>query len=146
MYIGDHPNGEVALQRRKIGCRDAFNFGARIANGLGYRERVFSTLRELGWRRMQDMVTERDLCTMYRLTHDENGAELLRSRVVSRSDVSVRATGATSGNQLEVPRVRTEFARRSFFVRAVSAWNELPLATRAAPTISMFRSGIAHVI
>ena len=84
-----------------------------------------------------------DLCTMYRLIHDENAAELLRSRIVSRSNVSVRATRATCDGHLEVTRARTEFARRSFFIRAVRSWNGLPDDTRTSPSMSVFRRCIA---
>ena len=89
------------------------------------------------------MVTERDLCTVYRLVHDESSAELLRSRIISRSDVSYRDTRATGDGQLEVPGARTEFARRSFFNRGVRSWNDLPLNTRMAPSITVFKRRIA---
>ena len=128
-------------QKRRL--QRCVNFGARVVTGLGYREHISGALCELGWRPIQGMVAERDLCTMYRLVHDENAAELLRSRIVSRSVVSVRTTRATSDGHLEVPRARTELARRSFFIRAVRSWNDLPADTRAAPSISVFKKCIA---
>ena len=82
---------------------------------------------------------------MYRLINDESAAELLRSRIVSHSHVYVRVTRATCDGRLEVPRARTEFARRSFFSRAVRSWNELPGDVRAAPPISVFKRCIADV-
>ena len=129
--------GCTVTQKRRL--QKCMNFGARIVTGLGYREHVSGTLRELGWRNIDDMVTERDLHTMYRLTHDESGPELLRSRITSRADISTRETRATDDGQLEVPRARTELARRSFFIRAVKAWNEMPADVRCSPTMSIFK-------
>ena len=130
----------VTQKRRLQRC---VNFGARLVSGLGYGDHISGALCELGWRPIQDMVAERDLCTMYRLIHDENAAELLRSRIVSRSNVSARATRATCDGHLEVTRARTEFARRSFFIRAVRSWNGLPADTRTSPSMSAFRRCIA---
>ena len=50
-------------------------------------------------------------------------SEVLREGILRRSDVSVRRTRATESGQLQLPKVRTELARRSFFYRAISAWN-----------------------
>ena len=36
-------------------------------------------LRELGWRKIDEMIEEHDACTMYRLMHDEEAQEVLRS-------------------------------------------------------------------
>ena len=92
---------------------------------------------------IEDMITERDLCVMYNLNHVESAPELLRSRITHRSDVSVRETRATRDGELEVPRARTEFARRSFFNRAVRAWNRLPLSARNASSLPVFKKCIA---
>ena len=61
----------TVTQKRRL--QIFLNFGARIATDLGYREHISGALCELGWR-SKDMVTERDLCTMYRLIHDESAA------------------------------------------------------------------------
>ena len=129
-------------QKRRL--QKCLNFGARIVAGLRYRDHVSGTLSDLGWRGIGEMVSERDLCTMYKLVHDENAPELLRSRINRRSDVSSRATRAASAGHLELPRARTEFARRSFFVRAVKSWNELPESARAASTTAIFKKCIAQ--
>ena len=71
------------------------------------------------------MISERDIATMRHLITAPDASESLRRRVVRRSDVSSRCTRASEGGYLELPRVRTEFARRSFLYRAASAWNAL---------------------
>ena len=133
----------TAAQKRRL--QKCVNFGARIVTGLGCREHISGALNELEWQPIQAMITERDVCTMYRLVHDKNAAELLRSRIISRSDVSERATRSTYDGRLEVPRSRTEFARRSFFNRAVRSWNDLPLTSRTAPSVVIFKNLIADV-
>ena len=85
--------------------------------GLGNRDSVSGVLRELGWRAVEDIIVERD---MFKLIHGVGAPEPLRSRIVSRSDVSVRSTSATD-KQLEVTRTRTELGRLCFFSRAARA-------------------------
>ena len=92
------------------------------------------------------MVTEHDRCVIYRLVHDTGASEVMRSRITRRSDVSARETRAAVDGRLEVPRARTEFARRSFCARAVRAWNELPVDVRRSPTFATFRNRLAGVL
>ena len=134
----------TATQKRRL--QKCINFGARIVTGLGYREHVTETLRELGWKRIEEMVPEHDRCVIYRLVHDTGASEVMRSRITRRSDVSARETRATVDGRLEVPRARTEFARRSFSARAVRAWNELPVDVRRSPTFATFRNRLAGVL
>ena len=127
----------TVTQRRRV--QKCINFAARVVSGVGYREHISGTLRELGWSDVGGMLNERDLMMMYRLVKDENAPELLRSQIVSRAEVSSRATRAVREGHLEVPRARTELARRSFFIRAVKAWNNLTPEARSAPTVTAFK-------
>ena len=45
---------------------------------LSYRDRVSEALSQLSWPRIERMLTERDLCTMYRLINDANAPEGVR--------------------------------------------------------------------
>ena len=127
----------TAAQRHRL--QKCINFGARVVTGLGYRHHVTGVLRELGWRKIDEMIEEHDTCTLYRLMYDEEAQEVMRSHITRRSDVSARATRATDCEYLEVPRNRTEFARRSFLARAVRAWNGLPCHIRRSPTYAVFK-------
>ena len=49
----------------------------------------------------------------------------LADLVQRRSDVTVRSTRGTCADRLELPRIRTERARRSFPYRAVSSWHSV---------------------
>ena len=113
----------TAAQRQRV--QKAISFGVRIVTGLGRHEHVTPSLRELGWPNIEEIISERDIAAVRHLTTAASASESLRRRVVKRSDVSSRNTRASEGGQLELPRVRTEFARRSFLCRAVNAWNAL---------------------
>ena len=71
----------------------------------------------------------RDIAVMSRLLSPECEAHVLTEQLLYRSDVSARQTRAVVNGQLQLPRVRTEFARRSFVYRAVSAWNSESVPT-----------------
>ena len=93
------------------------NFGARIVTGLGRREHVTPVLRELGWGRVDDRLIEHDMSVMRHLMTASNSSEILRDQIVTRSAVSARRTRATDGGQLQLPRVKTELARRGYLYR-----------------------------
>jgi len=118
----------TATQKQRI--QKAINFGARIVTGLGRRERVTPVLLELGWGRVDDVLLEHDISIMRRLLTSTNAPEILRNRIVSRSDVSVRSTRATDDGQLELPRYDSTFAQRGFIYRATKSWNKLPTRDR----------------
>ena len=111
----------TATERKRI--QRAVNFGVRIVAGLGRRDHVSSSLRELGWPTFDQLLVKRDIAAIRLLTSAAGACEVLRERILRRSDVSVRSTRATESGQLQLPKVRTELARRSFFYRAISAWN-----------------------
>lgn len=122
--------GCTATQKRRV--QKALNFGARIVHNIGYRERVTPVLRELKWLRVDDMVCERDVMLLRNILTADPAPEMLRECIVRRSDVSSRSTRASTDELLQLPRVRTEFSRRSFLSRAAGAWNGLPSEVRAA--------------
>ena len=123
----------TVTQRQRI--QKVINFGVRIVAGLGRRDHVTPALRELGWCRFDEIIAERDVAAMRHLMTAPCASEQLRERVIRRSDVSARHTRATADGQLQLPKVRTEFARRSFMFRAASEWNALPLDARRPTSV-----------
>ena len=132
----------TATQKRRV--QKALNFAARIIANAGYRDHVTPLLHELGWLRIEGMIFEHDVLLMRDLLTAACAPEFTRDRVIRRSDVSDRLTRASSDGLLELPRVRTEFSRRSFLYRGSSCWNSLPLNVRslAASSKSAFKSAI----
>ena len=112
--------GCSATLRHRV--QKALNFGARIVTGLSRREHVTPALEMLGWERFDNMLEGRDLAMLCKLMSPD-APPALTDLVQSRSDISARSTRGTCGGQLELPRVKTERARRAFPFRAVSAWN-----------------------
>ena len=109
-------------QQKRI--QKVINFGARIVSGLSRREHVTPVLCELGWECVSDMVRASDLAMVSQLLTSDGAPELLRNKLVLRSDKSVRSTRATERGQLQLPRLKTEFARRGFLFRASKHWND----------------------
>ena len=107
----------------KARVQKVINFGARIVSGLARRDHVTPVLRELGWSTIDELIHERDIAAMSRLLSPSCEAHALTEQLLLRGDVSERQTRAVVSGQLKLPRVRTEFARRSFMYRAISAWN-----------------------
>ena len=112
----------IISQKKRI--QKVINFGARIVSGLSRREHVSPVLSELGWKCVDSMIRANDLAVIRHLLASDNAPEILRNKLIRRSDVSVRSTRATQREQLQLPRVGTEFARRGFLFRACKHWNE----------------------
>lgn len=115
------------------------NHCAQIVKGLRRTDHVTPMLRELKWPSVDDLVTERDIAIMHWLLFHEQSPASLRRRVLYRGDVSARETRATEASQLQLPRVRTEQARKFFFYRAADEWNRAPAVVREARTASRSR-------
>lgn len=112
----------VSLKTR---IQKVINFGVRIVSGLARRDHVSTALNELGWSTVDEMLLERDVAIVRHLLSDSCDAPIITAQLLHRSDVSQRQTRAVTSGQLQLPRVRTEFARRSFMYRAVAAWNSV---------------------
>ena len=107
-------------QKRRI--KKIINFGARIVSGQHRRDRISPTLQALGWPRFEEMIEARDLAMVKRLLSD-TAPPTLAACLTRRAIVSSRQTRGTEAGMLELPRIRTEAARRSFPYRAAVAWN-----------------------
>ena len=91
-----------------------------------------ATLAELERRRSEALLDQRDLAAVHRILHSARSPACLKERVIYRSAVSTGATRGTTVEQLELHRVRSEVARRSFAFRAVSKWNRATAGRQCA--------------
>ena len=114
--------GSCTIEQKKRVQR-AINFGARIVTGLGRREHVTPVLEQLGWQKIDEMIRAHDVSIVSRLLTASDAAEILCAKLVPRSEISSQRTRASTSGQLQLPRVKTELARRSFMCRAIRAWN-----------------------
>ena len=106
---------------QKYRIQKVLNFGARITTGFKRSQHISPALSSLGWSRVDELLTERDLMVLYQILRSPKSPENLRALVVPRSNISDRTTRGSENMQLQTPRVRTELARRSFLCRATTA-------------------------
>ena len=103
--------GCSATQKYRI--QKAINFAARIFTGLARWEHVTPALEALGWVRFEGMLEKRDVACIRKLLSPD-APPALANLIQRRSAVAQRCTRGTSGDQLEMPKIRTERARRHF--------------------------------
>ena len=77
---------------------------------------------------------------VHRLLKSIHAPTCLRDQLQYREHVSVRETRGSVAGLLELPRVRTEFARRSFIFRAAARWNAAPSDVRDSGSLGGFRT------
>ena len=109
-------------QRYRV--QKVINHCARIVKDARRYDHVTPLLAELNWPQFDDLLNRRDLAAMQLILHSDRTPVCLRKRVTYRENVSSRVTRGTADRLLELPRVRTEIARRCFAFRGVSAWNK----------------------
>ena len=110
------------------------NFAARIVSGARRSDHISPILADLGWRRVDDLVTQRDCLGVQRALTDRCAPEVIRALFVPRASVSDRMTRASVSGALELPDFRLAFARRTFAFRAARSWNRLLPVTSEART------------
>ena len=102
----------------------AINFAARIVTGLSKRDHISAALEALEWPKFDKMLEDRDIAMLRRILSSD-APPSLAGLVMRRSDVNRRLTRGTCGDQLDLPKIRTERGRRTFHFRAVKSWNGL---------------------
>ena len=124
---------------QKQRLQKVLNHCAQVVKGARRSAHVSAFLRELKWPRVDDLIAERDLGMVHWLLTNQHAPVSLREHIVFRGEVSSRSTRAADAGQLQMPRVRTEHARRFFYFRAVSVWNAAPATVREANTPALCR-------
>ena len=103
------------------------NFAARVLTDTKNFNHISPILRELGWPSIKDQLLVRDTTQVYKIV---NGLAplYLSSKLSKRSDTHHYNT--RKRDNLNLPLCRTVTAQRSFYYRAVSAWDSLTADTR----------------
>ena len=120
----------------------ALNFAARVVAGTRKRDRITPVLQKFGWPRIRELIRQRDCLKVYKAIRFESTPVAVRSLFVPRALVSARATRATERDALQVPRWNLTCTKRSFQIRAITAWNALPLEIIECPSIGSFKSNL----
>ena len=124
------------------GCRDGqrkrvqkvLNHASQIVTSSKRSAHVTPIFQELNWQKLENLIIEKDIVTIYKILNEKASSENLKALVESRADVSARSTRAVETGQLQLPKVRTERARRFFSYRAAASWNRVAPSIREAPT------------
>ena len=130
-------SGCGVVQRHRV--QKIVNHCAQVVMGVRRSAHVTPLLEELEWPQIDRLVEESDCGNVHYLINNTHAPKCLSARFEHRSDVSIRKTRATESKQLELPRVRTEHARKFFNYRACALWNTLPADVRGSRTSSMCR-------
>ena len=75
----------------------------------------------------------------YKILHDLC-PENLRHKFTERSIISEYRT--RNHGDLQIPKVRLEYAKRSFYFSGVKTWNDIPDNIRERDSIARFRTGL----
>ena len=118
------------------------NFAARVLTDTKKFDHISPVLRELGWPSIKDQLLVRDTTQVYKIV---NGLaplylSLLSSKLSKRSDAHHYNT--RKRDNLNLPPCRTITAERSFYYRAVGAWNSLTVDTRNSPSLCTFKRSV----
>ena len=102
------------------------NFAARVLTDTKKFDHISPVLRELGWPSIKDQLLVRDTTQVYKIV--SLAPLYLSIKLSKRSDAHHYNT--RKRDNLNLPLCRTVTAQRSFYYRAVSAWNSLTADTR----------------
>ena len=125
-------------QRHRI--QKVLNHGAQIVFGASRRTHVTPLMTQLKWQSLDSLIAERDVITVHKLLCGSEAPVNLRHMLTYRHQVSARSTRAAETGLLQLPRVRSERARRSFCYRAAKTWNTVPAVVREPGTVDTCRS------
>ena len=115
------------------------NFAARVLTDTKKFNHISPVLRELGWASIKDQLSVRGTNQVHKIVN--NLAPLyLSSKLSRRSDVHYY--NSRKRDNLNLPLCRTATAQRSFYYRAVSAWNSLTADTRNSRSLCTFKRSV----
>ena len=114
-------SGCGVVQRHRI--QKVINHCAQVVMGARRSAHVTPLLAELHWPHIDRLVAENDCSTVHYLLNNVHAPRCLSERFMQRRDVSSRQTRATENMQLELPRVRTEHARKIFNPRPAGVFS-----------------------
>ena len=124
-------------QRQRL--QKVMNRAARMVTKTPRSAHITPVLERLGWKLIEDMIKHKNAMLVYHVMFSPYAPACLRSMFKPREEVSERRTRAKK-NALDLPRVRTELARRSLQYRAAALWNSLPEQVTDAVTKVSFKS------
>ena len=117
------------------------NFAARVLTDTKTFDHISPVLRELSWLSIKDLLLVRDTTQVYKIVNSLIPL-YLSSKLSTQSDVHNYNT--RKRDNLNLPLCRTATAQRSFYYRALSAWNSLTADTRNSLSLCTLKRSVKH--
>ena len=117
------------------------NFAARVLTDTKTFDHISPVLRELSWLSIKDLLLVRDTTQVYKIVNSLIPL-YLSSKLSTQSDVHNYNT--RKRDNLNLPLCRTATAQRSFYYRALSAWNSLTADPRNSLSLCTFKRSVKH--
>ena len=143
----DNQNGLFAgiAQKQINRLQIILNASARLIFGASRTAHVTPLLRDkLHWLRFQQRITYKLCLTVYKALHCKSPAYirgLLAPVKLNAATARLRSANRPESQvTLACPRVRRNYGECGFAVAGPSAWNNLTMNTRSAPTLELFKS------
>ena len=131
--------GCTKLQKHRI--QKVMNHAARKVTCSRRRDHVTPLLSLFNWQSVDSLILERDILTIHKLLYRSAQSPVNVKRLLTyRGEISSHRTRAVETGLLELPRVRSERARRFFTYRAPQAWNRAPAPVRERVTVRTCRN------
>ena len=122
------------------------NSAARLIRGLGPRDHVTPSLRDLHWLPLEQRITFK-LCSLMHLVNTGHSPQYLHDLVVSTSDISSRSRlRSSSSRRYEIPATRLKTGERCFSFAGPAAWNSLPASLQDIRDHHTFKSSLKTVL
>ena len=117
------------------------NFAARIVSGKRKFDHISSTIKDLGWLTVKNMLLYRDAQMAYKIMNGSVPSYL--SGLLTRRS-SIHCLNTRNRQDLNIPKCRTSLAQRSFRYRAAKLWNTIPSKVKHSPTLNSFKRSIKN--
>ena len=122
------------------------NSAARLIRGLGPRDHVTPSLRDLHWLPLEQRITFK-LCSLMHLVNTGHSPQYLHDLVVSTSDISSRSRlRSSSSRRYEIPATRLKTGERCFSFAGPAAWNSLPASLQDIRDHHTFKRSLKTVL
>ena len=115
----------------------ALNASVRYIFRVKWDEHISPYFDKLAWLKISARRKYFVGCLLYSILHYKRPSNLYCA-FNYRGNVALRATRAPD-NSLVLPLCRTELFRKSFRCTAIDLWNSLPIETRSADTLDIFK-------
>ena len=132
------PHTDINIAKLEGAQRRAARF---VRNDYNYTSSVTEMMRALEWESLQQRRHQAKSVMMYRIVNS-------LVDIPPREYLHPQGTAVTRGHQCRfmVPYSRTDTFRMAFFPSAIRLWNQLPESIVNAPSLDVFKTGIAAAL